>query len=66
MLIQLRTKHIACDMLAPSAVAIATYFQSRECASSAERFFLIGNPEEFPIKQKKDTEYSSCVFLLYV
>ena len=46
-----RTKSFACETLAPSAVACDT-FQSRECASLAERFCSIGNAQ-FPIEQKR-------------
>ncbi len=31
-------KNVACDILAPSAVAEGNIFLSRECASIAERF----------------------------
>ena len=37
------------DSLRRARVAYATIYFSRECASLAERFYVIGNSKEFPI-----------------
>ena len=55
-------KNLACEILTPSAVALATYFLTRECASTAERFCIIGNSEEFPIMIGVSKVYSNKYF----
>jgi len=46
-------KNFACEILAPSAVAFATYFHSRECASSRSIFCYIRKFEELSYIAKK-------------
>ena len=56
----METKSFACETLAPSAVAHATYFSSRECASSQSVFHCIRNEVSYPMKNASTVNGRGC------